>query len=125
MILLCCGDRRWTDRELIAREIDRVRRECGDLDNMITLVEGEAPGADTLCRQYALKVGIIVHPHPPNWNLYGFLAGHIRNQEMIDQEHPHLVLAFHDDLEHSRGTADMVERAEKAGIPVRRIKHEG
>jgi hypothetical protein len=123
VILLCCGDRHWKDRELIAREIDKVRRSCRD-GELITLVEGEADGADKLSRQWAVKVGIIVHPYPAKWKIYGFAAGPIRNQQMLDEEEIDLVLAFHDDLEHSSGTADMVRRAHLAEIPVKVITHQ-
>ena len=45
-------------------------------------------------------------------------AGHIRNQVMLDKGKPDVVVAFPG----GRGTADMVRRAEGAGIEVRRIK---
>lgn len=48
---------------------------------------------------------------------YGKSAGPIRNQTMLDDGKPDLVLAFPG----GRGTADMVAKAEKHGIPVRRI----
>src|SRR5258708_14989206 len=122
MILLCCGDRNWKDRELIAQEIDKVSRGVRD-GELITIVEGEADGADKMCRQYALKVGIFVIGVHADWQTHGRAAGVIRNQKMLDDYRPDLVLAFHDDLPHSRGTADMVFRAELAGIKVHRIHH--
>lgn len=121
MILLVCGDRHWKDRGLIAQEIDKVRRQCRD-GELITLVEGEADGADKMARQYALKVGILVHPHPARWDQLGFAAGMIRNEEML-AEHPDLVLAFHDDIASSKGTAGMIYLAKQAGVPVRLISH--
>ena len=36
---------------------------------------------------------------------------------------PNLVLAFHDDIESSRGTKNMVAIARKAGVPVEVITH--
>lgn len=43
----------------------------------------------------------------------------IRNQKMLD-DNPDIdiVIAFHSDLENSRGTKDMVNRARKKGIKV-------
>ncbi len=38
----------------------------------------------------------------------------IRNQQMLDEAKPDMVLAFPG----GRGTDDMVSRAEKAGVPV-------
>jgi hypothetical protein len=36
----------------------------------------------------------------------------------LDEGKPDLVLAFHNDIEHSKGTADMVRRAARAGVRV-------
>lgn len=44
-------------------------------------------------------------------------AGPIRNQHMLDIGKPDVVLAFPG----GRGTEDMIRRAEKAGVPVKRI----
>lgn len=45
-------------------------------------------------------------------------AGPIRNEQMLQEGQPDKVLAFHENLAQSRGTADMVRRAAKAGVPV-------
>lgn len=45
----------------------------------------------------------------------GKAAGPIRNQRMLDEGKPDLVVAFPG----GRGTADMVRRAKAAGVPVR------
>lgn len=62
---------------------------------------------------------VVHHSHPADWNKYGKVAGPIRNSEML-KLHPDidLVLAFHDDLSESKGTRDMVHKAQKAGIEV-------
>lgn len=124
-IILVCGDRHWRDRGLIETEITALQNEL-DLDNdEIVIVEGEADGADKMARQYAVSVGISVRPHPALWGRYGHAAGPIRNQEMLDTEHPDMVLAFHDHIAYSSGTADMIDKAQRAGIPVRLISHLG
>ena len=37
---------------------------------------------------------------------------------MLDEGKPDLVIAFHNDLPKSKGTKDMVKRAQKADVPV-------
>ena len=55
---------------------------------------------------------------PAQWDKYGPSAGPIRNQRMIDEGKPDLGLAFlRTDLP-CKGTRDMIERLEDAGIPV-------
>ncbi|KKN01348.1 hypothetical protein LCGC14_1128740 [marine sediment metagenome] len=55
--------------------------------------------------------------------MYGKAAGPIRNKQMLDEGQPHLVLAFHDNIEESTGTKDMVKQAAKRGIETLVISH--
>ena len=48
---------------------------------------------------------------PAEWDKYGKAAGVLRNQQMLDEGYPDLVVYFHKDLENSKGTKDMVTRA--------------
>ena len=52
-------------------------------------------------------------------------AGTDRNQEMLDESKPDLILAFSSDIENSTGTSDMVRRAKKVNLPVRVYNEEG
>lgn len=83
------------------------------------VIEGEAPGADTISRVVAESLGIPVRKFPADWDRYGKAAGMIRNQQQIDEGRPDKGVAFHTDIENSRGTRDMVERLARAGIPYR------
>ncbi len=67
----------------------------------------------------AAGLGLSVQAYPAQWHQYGRAAGPLRNQEMLTDAKPDLVLAFHRNLARSRGTADMVRRARAAGVPVR------
>lgn len=68
----------------------------------------------------ARQLGLAVEVHPADWGRYGKAAGPIRNQEMLESGID-LVIA----LPGGRGTADMVRRAEGAGVPVRRGGQDG
>jgi acyl-CoA synthetase (NDP forming) len=66
------------------------------------------------------KVAEICHhvtSFPANWKKHGKSAGPIRNQLMLDVGKPDLVIAFPG----GSGTADMIRRARKAGVPVKEI----
>jgi hypothetical protein len=67
----------------------------------------------------AEELGIPVLSFPADWARFGRAAGPIRNQRMLDEGKPTLVLAFHNNIVESKGTKDMVKRARKAGIRVR------
>lgn len=81
-----------------------------------TVIEGGASGADRLGRYWAQMRQIPAVTVPALWSEHGRAAGPIRNQRMLDDFQPDLVAAFPG----GRGTADMVRRAEAAGVPVRR-----
>jgi hypothetical protein len=78
--------------------------------------EGGALGGDRFGRERAVALGIDVDTMEADWKRHGRRAGPKRNQAMLDKEpRPIGVLAFPG----GSGTADMVRRAKKAGIPVR------
>jgi hypothetical protein len=108
--LLVCGDRNWTDYKAVVREIAARR--------VSVVIEGEAKGADRFARLAAERLEIPVLPFPADWEQYGREAGPIRNRQMLQEGKPTEVIAFHADIASSKGTANMVALARKAGIPV-------
>lgn len=117
MRILVCGDRNWNDYDLIAQKLNGI----GAGPHII--IEGEARGADTMGARYAFTLNYTCLAYPADWTKYGRAAGHIRNTQMLVEGKPDLVLAFHDDIENSKGTKNMVNQAKKAGIPVEVISH--
>jgi len=117
LVILVTGDRNWS----LANEGQKIAVWAalyGFRRHQPLVVHGAARGVDSMADAHAKALGFEVHPYPADWDTYHKAAGPIRNQEMLDQEHPNLVLAFHDDISHSKGTRDMVNRAVKAGITV-------
>lgn len=106
MRVIVCGSREWSDREAIA---DRLF----DLPPGSTIVHGNAKGADRIAAQEGQKLGHLIEAHPADWERHGKSAGPIRNEHMASLG-ADLCLAFWDGR--SRGTADMVDRAERHGI---------
>lgn len=118
--VLMCGDRNWWSWTPIELIVETFESGYG-LGNWL-LIEGEALGADKMARRVAEQHGMSVDagtilPFPADWNSLGRRAGPVRNQQMLDEGKPRYVIAFHDDLASSKGTADMVKRALKARIP--------
>jgi len=111
MRVLVCGDRNWTNIHAIWRHLVGLSKDT-------IIIEGEARGVDSLAREVAESLGMKVMPFPADWNKHGRAAGPIRNIQMLKEGKPDLVLAFHPDLEKSKGTKHMVEISKKAGIEV-------
>lgn len=111
MRVLVCGDRNWDDVELI---YDRLE----ELPPRSIVIHGAARGADILAGGVAFRLQFGVESYPADWERYGRSAGPIRNAQMLREGQPDLVIAFHADLEHSKGTKHMVGIARKAGVPV-------
>ena len=107
MRIIVCGSRGWTDRQRIANRLF-------DLPGDSVIVHGAAKGADRIAHQEAEKLGLLVEPHPADWQTQGKRAGVLRNEEMAVAG-ADLCIAFWDGR--SRGTLDMIERAMRHGIP--------
>lgn len=112
MRVLVCGSRHFNDYELLERTLETL--------DITTIIEGEARGADRLARRYAERRGLDVLPFPALWDKHGRAAGPIRNTQMLVEGRPELVVAFRGP--NSRGTQNMINQAEKAGIEVRIIE---
>lgn len=125
MRVIVCGSRGWSNRQLIA---DRLVDFPGDT----TIVHGDARGADRTAADEARKAGLVLEPHPAEWDKHGEvddlvpcwcppekkvckLAGFRRNEKMAALG-ADLCIAFWDGS--SRGTVDMMERAARHGIPI-------
>ena len=81
------------------------------------LIHGAARGADSLAGEWASTRAVPVKIFPADWQTHGRSAGHIRNAQMLREGKPDLVVAFPG----GRGTADMVAKANAAGITVKLI----
>lgn len=108
MRVLVCGGRNYRDRDAVYRELD------ARLWAMSALICGAAPGADTLAWDWGRSRDLPCERFPADWRKHGRAAGPIRNQRMIDEGKPDIVLAFSG----GRGTTDMIDRARRAGISV-------
>lgn len=82
------------------------------------IIYGGARGVDYEAMIAAQALPGVKHlPFQADWQSHGRAAGPIRNQRMIDEGKPDLVVSFLG----GRGTADMVRRARKAGIAVQEV----
>jgi hypothetical protein len=113
MKVLVCGGRDFTDRELLYEVLDEYI--YGPEDEIIS---GMARGADMMAAEYGWGAGIRVWEFPAQWDVHGRAAGPIRNQQMLDEGKPDLVLAFPG----GKGTAHMVRISKRAGVEVREIE---
>ena len=111
--VLITGSRNWSNREAIRSWLCKLQDWGFD-----TLIEGEARGADAIAKEEAKRMGFSILPFPADWDKYRKAAGPIRNEQMLVEGKPDLVLAFHSDLIQSKGTKNMVQLAQKYGLQV-------
>jgi hypothetical protein len=111
-VVLICGDRHWKNYDSILSVVKRLVAKYGN----VKIVEGGCTGADEMAKKAAIECGLEYVEYPADWNKFGKAAGPIRNQQMLDDEHPNIVIAFHTNIKNSKGTKDMVLKARKAGI---------
>lgn len=113
--ILVTGSRSWTD---VHRMRTIIRDVLDEYSTDITLVHGNARGADRLAAQIAEGWGAKTEAHPAGWDANGKAAGFIRNQAMVDAG-ADLCLVFLVADAACRGTKDCWRRADRAGIPCR------
>ena len=141
MKILVCGGRKFGDLRTVKRgtplwnaRVAEYRFICRTLDAMFpsdpddmttwlpppdtVIISGAGSGADTVATDWAVVNWVSFLEFSADWKKLGNAAGPIRNQQMIDEGKPDLVLAFPG----GTGTADMVRRAKAAGIEVREVK---
>lgn len=143
MRVLVCGGRNYSDSHTmtfvlvpllvwgkIADNYEGVplRSEADLAEDVI--IQGGAAGADRMARDFAKANGILCEQYNADWDnmdvepcvprkrkdgsIYNAAAGGIRNQRMLDEGRPDVVIAFPG----GAGTADMVRRALDAGVQV-------
>jgi hypothetical protein len=110
MKILACGGRSYLNRDRVFRSLDELKPDH--------VIHGGASGADSLAGIWARNRGVALTVYKADWEKHGSAAGPIRNQQMLDEGKPDLVVAFPG----GKGTADMVKRAKRAGIKIVEIE---
>lgn len=112
MKLLVTGSRNYKSYKSV---IDYITKTQPSL-----VIQGGAPGADTLAKIAAANLGIQTATYEANWNKLGKSAGFIRNKQMLEFSKPDQAVAFWDGV--SPGTKNMIELINASGIALEIIK---
>ena len=115
--IVVCGSRKWL-------KIDIIEKRLSKLPPNAIIIQGGCGGADLLTRRIALDLGLESVEFPAAWKKFGKAAGPIRNIKMLNCN-PSLVIAFHDDIDKSKGTKHTVSEARSRGIKVEIIDRKG
>lgn len=122
MKVLICGGRKFGTQSILNRHFWQQRFKIRDYINTLPqdtiIIHGCANGADSFAGVFAAIRGLDVEEYPAQWNAYGKAAGSIRNRQMLEQGKPDLVVWFHNNITHSKGTKHMITIAQEVGIPV-------
>ena len=111
--VVVCGGRAASDEAAVFATLDALHAELC----FSGVIEGASPGIDELAGRWASARGLEHVQYPADWQELGRRAGPVRNQEMLDKGRPGMVIAFPG----GPGTADMTQRARRAGLVVRRV----
>lgn len=114
--ILVTGSRDWDD---ISTIFDSLRYLMSKWGTDIVVVHGGARGADTIAGQWAQVQFVQEEIHLADWDKHGKRAGFIRNAEMVALG-ADVCLAFIKN--ESKGATMCAELAEKAGIPLYRVR---
>lgn len=139
-IVLVTGSRTLNDTDLVCDDLDAQARLAGGLDKIIVRHGCCPDGADNIADYWCASRGAQCDPMPAEWHRpcqstcfhkprfkngqrYCPVAGHLRNQAMVDKTAEErdagdevVCLAY--PRGEARGTNDCIRRAKKASIPV-------
>ena len=104
------GSRHGAEVSLLVYTLDRLHREHG----IAYLIQGGASGVDELARRWADDEGVPYCTYHALWGAEGLAAGPNRNERMLRDARPDLLVAFPG----GAGTASCVRIARRLVIPV-------
>ncbi len=113
--VLVCGGRRYSNRDHIWDTLTGLDHERGPF---AVIIHGGATGVDSEAMIWAQTMGRKHMPFEADWVRHGRQAGPRRNQRMIDEGRPDLVIAFPG----GAGTSDTMKRARRSNIEVIEIR---
>jgi hypothetical protein len=108
--VLVCGGRDYENAEALGQIMDELAQRI----TIDAVIEGDARGADRMAGEWARSHRVENIKFCADWENLGRKAGPIRNQLMLDEGRPDVVVAFPG----VGGTADMMMRARSAGVEV-------
>ncbi len=115
--VLVCGSRDFADRGLLDAKLDEVRERLGDIP--MRVISGAARGADRMAAEWAASNDVPCDEYAAEWDRYGKSAGYRRNERMLNEGRPHLVVGFPQG--ESRGTRMMMDIAARARVAVEEV----
>lgn len=115
---LICGGRNFSDQQMFDSAMGDLLRLYGYPEIVVHGAATQRESADAMAGEWGKRMAITVLRFPAEWEKHGKAAGPIRNQRMLDETKPDLVIAFPG----GRGTADMVVRATNAGVKVEEVR---
>ena len=109
MRVLVCGGRNYRDRDRVFQVLDSIEPSV--------VIHGGARGADQLAGAWAKERQVSCKTYPAQWDRYGKSAGFRRNEQMLNEGNPDLIIAFPG----GNGTAHMMRIARQRGYEVTEI----
>lgn len=104
------GGRTYSDRKNIFRVLDLIHEKTP----VELLVHGACDGADMVAQEWAMGRGVEVKAYRADWEKHGRAAGPIRNQRMLEEARPQILVVFPG----ARGTLDCATRARHLKIRI-------
>lgn len=114
--VLVTGGRDYSNKEKVYDVLGKIHKDKG----IVELCHGAARGADDLANLWAVTQDVPRRVFPVSskeWNTLGKKAGVLRNQRMLEEFKPDLIVEFPG----GTGTHDMVARGKRNSIPIRTV----
>jgi hypothetical protein len=116
LTVLVTGGWNFTDEHRIDHFLDEIYALVNEELLGMVIVQSGGRGADKLARIWAWQNNVLYITERPDWQRDGLIAVFLANQRMIDLYKPDVCVA----MPGNWGTADVIKRCLKAGVPILR-----
>jgi|TARA_R110000822_G_scaffold183534_1_gene322913 hypothetical protein len=113
--VIVAGSRGFNDYEFLKKKLDYLFQNQDE----ITIISGNARGADTLGETYSVDRNYGLETYPADWDTYGKSAGYRRNAEMAKISDASVI--FWDGI--SKGAKHMIDLSHKYGLKTKVVKY--
>lgn len=117
-IIICISGERYTS--YFKEKIEYLLKEYHANYDDIKCIFGDCSGVDSDALEICKKLNITYEIYKSEWAKYGKSAGPKRNKQMVNllDKNKDVLLAFHRDIESSKGTLNTINLAKKKGVKV-------
>ena len=116
------GSPKYKNEDAVYEKLDEIRERIGP-EHSMRVIHGDRYGLDRTVQAWAHETGVASTSVAEDWTAHPKNAGYVRNDEMLQEHDPHLVVMFPDNG--GKGPRHLVQQAQEAELLVESVVDDG